>query len=154
MSPNEVEITQRMPKSTSAQGACSRLAPTPKLAAAHTTFAGRGAGAAAEIVAGDPHLRIAIGGLVEDEIGILASVVLVALLGEEPLAKAGALDGLEVLLRNDHVGVDIDDLQRRRDAFQRGELVHGCAFPGWSREPVFIAIGAEILGRIRQISSA
>ncbi len=40
--------------------------------------------------------------------------------------------------------VDIDDLQRRRDAFQRGELVHGCAFPQVFREGVFIAIGAEI----------
>src|SRR6202007_1265906 len=64
--------------------------------------------------------------VVEDEIRVLAAVVLVALLGEKPLAKAGALDGLQVLFWDDHVGVDIDDLQRRRDAFQRGELVHRC----------------------------
>ena len=34
MSPNEVEITQRMPKSISAQGACSRDEPQPKLSSA------------------------------------------------------------------------------------------------------------------------
>jgi hypothetical protein len=28
------------------------------------------------------------------------------------------------LLRDDHVGVDVDHLQRRRDAFERGELFH------------------------------
>ena len=106
--------------------------------------------AAAEIVAGDQHLGVAIGRLVEDEIRILAAVVLVALLGEQPLAKAGALDGLEVLLRDDHVGVDIDDLQRRRDAFQRGELVHRSRFSAKDgrREPVFIANRAGNKGRI------
>ena len=82
--------------------------------------------AAAEIVAGDQHLGVAIGRLVEDEVRIFAAVVLVALLREQALAEAGALDGLQILLRDDHVGVDIDDLQRRRDAFQRGELVHLC----------------------------
>jgi hypothetical protein len=28
------------------------------------------------------------------------------------------------LLGDDHVGVDIDHLQRRRDAFERGEFFH------------------------------
>ena len=80
--------------------------------------------AAAEIVAGDQDLGIAVGGLVEDEIRILAAVVIVAPFREQSLAEAGALDGLQVLLGDHHVGVDIDDLQRRRDAFQRGELLH------------------------------
>src|ERR1700733_12750617 len=79
---------------------------------------------AAEIVAGNQHLGVAVARLVEDEIGILAAVVVVALLREQSLAKAGALDGLQILLRDDHVGIYIDDLQRRRDAFQRGELFH------------------------------
>ena len=107
MSPNEVEITQRMPKSISAQGACSRDR------------------AAAEIVAGDQDLGFAIGRLVEHEVGVLAAVVLVAHLGEQAFAEPGALDGLQILLGDDHVGVDIDDPQRRGDAFQRGEFVHG-----------------------------
>ena len=69
---------------------------------------------------------LAIGRLVEHEIRVLAAVILVALLREKPLAEAGALDGLQVLLGDDHVGVDIDDLQGRRDAFQLGELFHRC----------------------------
>src|SRR3984893_7559840 len=81
-------------------------------------------GAAAEIVVGDQNLRLAIGRLVEHEIGILAAVVAIALLREQALAETGALDGLQVLLGDDHVGVDIDHLQWRRDAFQHGELLH------------------------------
>ena len=89
--------------------------------------------AAAEIVARDQDLGVAIGRLVEDEIRVLAAVVLVALFREQPGAKAGALDGLQVLLRDDHVGVDIDDLQGCRDTFQRGEFVHRLHFSarGW-----------------------
>jgi hypothetical protein len=33
-------------------------------------------------------------------------------------------DGLEVLFGDDHVGIDIDHLERRGDAFQRGEFFH------------------------------
>src|SRR6266852_9952 len=81
-------------------------------------------GAAAEIVARDQDLRLAIGRLVEHEVGILAAVVAIALLREQARAEPGALDGLEVLLGNDRVGVDVDHVQRRRDALKRGELVH------------------------------
>ena len=80
--------------------------------------------AAAEIVAGDQNLRLAIGRLVEDEVRVLAAVVVVARFGEQALAEAGALDGLQVLLGDHHVGVDIDDAQGRRDAFEGGELFH------------------------------
>lgn len=79
---------------------------------------------AAEIVAGDGNLGLAIGRLVQHEIRVLAAIVLVALFGEQTLAEAGALDGLEILLRDDHVSVDIDDLQRRGDAFEGRKLVH------------------------------
>ncbi len=81
--------------------------------------------AAAEIVAGDQDLGFAIGRLVEHEVGVLAAVVLVAHLGEQALAQPGALDRLQVLLGDDHVGVDIDHLQGGGDAFQRGEFFHG-----------------------------
>src|SRR5205085_11044863 len=84
-------------------------------------------GAAAEIVAGDQDLGVPVGRLVEHEIGVLSSVVAVALLGKQTLAETGALDGFQVLLGDDHVGVDVDHPQRRRNAFKRGELVHsGC----------------------------
>src|ERR1700730_2809352 len=105
--------------------------------------------AAAEIVAGDQDLGIAIGRLFEDEIRVLAAVILVALFREQALAKAGALDGLQVLLGDDHVGVDIDDLQGRRDALQRGELVHRKALLVWDYRksvPWFIAKTARIKG--------
>ena len=75
-------------------------------------------------VAGDQNLRLAIGRFVEHEIRVFAAVVFVAQLGEQALGEPGALDGLQVLLGDDHVGVDIDHLQGRGDAFQSGEFVH------------------------------
>ena len=80
--------------------------------------------AAAEIVAGDEDLRLAVGRLVEHEIRVLRAVVVVAHLGEKPGAEAGALDRLQIILGDDHVGVDIDDRQGRGDAGELGELVH------------------------------
>src|SRR5207247_4649829 len=71
---------------------------------------------AAEIVARDQNFGVAVGRLVEDEIRVLAAVVLVALFRKQPLAEAGALDGLQILLRADHVSVDIDDLQGEEHA--------------------------------------
>src|SRR5262249_10167466 len=80
--------------------------------------------AAAEIVIRNEDLGFAISRLVEDEIGVLAAVIPVALLREQPLAEAGALDGLEILLRDDRVGIHIDHSQRCGDAFKGGELLH------------------------------
>ena len=54
--------------------------------------------AAAEIVAGDDDLGVAVGRLVEDEIGVLRAVVVVAHLREQRRAEPGPLDRLEVLL--------------------------------------------------------
>jgi len=91
MSANDGAMMQRMPKSSSAQGACS---------------------------------RVAILRLVEHEIGILAAVLVVAHLVEQRLAQSRTPDGLQELLGNDHVGVDVGDRQRRRDTGQSGELFH------------------------------
>ena len=82
-------------------------------------------GAAAEVVVGDDDLGLAVGRLVEHEIRVLAAVVLVAQLREQALGEPGALERLQVLLGDDHVGVDIDDPQRRGDAFQLVEFFHG-----------------------------
>ena len=81
--------------------------------------------AAAEIVAGDQDLRLAIGGFVEHEIRVFRTVFLVAHLGEQAGAKPGALDRLQIILRDDHVGVDIDDRHGCGDAGELGEFVHG-----------------------------
>jgi hypothetical protein len=80
--------------------------------------------AAAEIVAGDDDLAVAIGGLVQDEIRDLGAVGVEAHLVEQVLAQTRAVDRLQELLGNDHVGVDIDQRHGRRDAGQGGELVH------------------------------
>ena len=80
--------------------------------------------AAAEIVAGDENLGVRVGGLVEHEVGIGRAVVVVAHLREQARAEPGALDRLQVLLGDDHVGVDIVDLERRGDAGQCREFVH------------------------------
>src|SRR5262249_30098918 len=77
-----------------------------------------------EIIAGDQDLGLAVSRLVEHEIRILAAVVAIALLGEQTLAEPGALGRLQVLFGDDHVGIDIDHLQRRGDAFEHGELFH------------------------------
>src|SRR5262249_12910456 len=80
--------------------------------------------AAAEILARHQDLCLAIGGLVEDEIGILRSVLAIAHLVEKRLAEAAPLDGFEMLLRDDLVGVDIDHRQRRREASEARDFVH------------------------------
>ncbi|CDX62803.1 hypothetical protein MPL3365_80005 [Mesorhizobium plurifarium] len=96
--------------------------------------------AAAEIVAGDQDLRLAVGRLVEHEIRVLRTVLVVAHLGEQAGAEPGALDRLEIILRDDHVGVDIDDRHGRGDARELGEFVHGYL-------PVFLACG-EFCGTV------
>jgi hypothetical protein len=90
MSAKLVEITQRMPKSSSAQGACSRDEPQPKLSPATRIS------------------RLAIGGLVQHEIGDFLPVLRVAHLVEQVLAQTRPLDRLQELLGDDHVGVDVD----------------------------------------------
>jgi hypothetical protein len=52
-------------------------------------------GAAAEIVAGDEDLRVCDRPAVEHEVRVLAAVLLVTHFGEQALAEAGALDGLQ-----------------------------------------------------------
>src|SRR5690606_9942557 len=64
-------------------------------------------GPAAEIVAGDQDLGVAVGRLVQNEIRIFRTVLIVAHLGKQALAEPGALDRLQIILGDDHVGVDI-----------------------------------------------
>jgi hypothetical protein len=70
MSAKDGAITQRMPKSSSAHGACSRDEPQPKLSPATRICA------------------FAIGGLVQHEIRDLVAVVVIAHLVEQVLAEA------------------------------------------------------------------
>jgi hypothetical protein len=61
---------------------------------------------------------------VQDEVGKRAALHVVAKVGEQAYAQSRALDGLEILLGTDHVGVDIDHGQVGRDPRQRGEFLH------------------------------
>ena len=90
----------RMPKSSSVQGACSRLEPLPKLRRATRIEA------------------LPVGRLVEHEVGILdrLGVVKIAALVKEMHAEALAVDRKQELLRDDLVGVDVG---RRRAERQR-----------------------------------
>ncbi len=81
-------------------------------------------GPAAEIVARDEDLRLAVVRLVQHEIGDLVAVIIIAHLVKQVHAKARALDRLQELLGDDHVGVDIDQRHRRRDAGEFCELFH------------------------------
>ena len=48
-----------------------------------------------------------------------------AQLVEQRLAQSGAMDGLQILFGNDHVGVDIDHVQGGGDALKFVEWFHG-----------------------------
>ncbi|CVI56890.1 hypothetical protein AGR7A_Cc290651 [Agrobacterium deltaense NCPPB 1641] len=80
--------------------------------------------AATEIVTRDKNLGVLISGLVQYEIRIGRTILEITRLGEEALAEAGALDGLQIVFRNDHIGVDIDHRHGRGNARQLGEFFH------------------------------
>ena len=124
-------MTQRMPKSSSAHGACSRLEPQPKFSPETRMVALRNG----------PLLRM--------NSGFSRPAVVVAHLGEQRLAEARALDGLEIVLGDDLVGIDIDHVEGRCHAGQCRELVHRLALPARLSQPV----AGLLTPRIRPASS-
>src|SRR6202521_4401606 len=92
-------------------------------------------GAAAEVLARQQDRSPLVARLVQDEIGIGPALrevharlahVEIAPRVEQVRAKAGALDRLQELLRDDRVGVDILAIQGRHEAGVDGELFHQC----------------------------
>ena len=88
---------------------------------------------AAEVTPRQQYLGALVARLVQDEIRIQRALgavltrlafIQIAQLVEQIDAKAGPLDGLQKLLGNDQVGVDISAIQRRDDAFKTFELFH------------------------------
>src|SRR5678815_4480014 len=75
-------------------------------------------GADAEVAAREQDLRPLVARLVQHECRILAPR------GEAGVAEAGALDRLQVLLRDDLVGVDVRAIERRDERLEDGERVH------------------------------
>src|SRR3984893_11347334 len=80
--------------------------------------------AATEIIFRDKYFGFAIGRLVQDEFGIFGSILLVAEFGKKPAAQAGPLDCFQILFGDDHVGIDIADVERRRDTGKGCEFFH------------------------------
>ncbi len=80
--------------------------------------------AAAEIIARHDDLRGAISWLVEHEIRVFRAVLIETHFRKQARAQTGARNGLQVLLGDNHVRVDVHDVERRGDAGERGELVH------------------------------
>src|SRR5690606_19730011 len=76
------------------------------------------AGAGTEVGSGHEDLGVGVLGALEHEVGVLAPV------GEDELAVAGAFDPLEVLLGHDLVGVDVRPRQRSDRAGDRVDRVH------------------------------
>ena len=91
MSAKEVLITARKPNCVSAQGACSRELPQPKLSPASRICGALGAR------------------LVQDEIGLGIALGVVAPVVEELLVEAFLRGGLQKPRRDDLVGVDVVD---------------------------------------------
>ena len=85
------------------------------------------AGPAAEIVAGDDDLGLAVRWLVQHEFRNFRPVLSIAHFVEQVLAQARTLDRLQELLWNDHVGVDIDQRHRCCNSGQGREFLHGQA---------------------------
>ena len=79
---------------------------------------------AAEIVTGNDDLRAAIRLAVQYEIGNFLAILREAHLVEQVRTQPRPLDGLQELLRDDHIGVDIEDVERRGDAGQLVKFLH------------------------------
>src|SRR5882757_3270870 len=105
--------------------------------------------AAAEIGAGDDDLGVLVGRLVEDEILLLA-VRRPAHFVEQAFLQAGALDGLQEVLGDDHVGVDIDHRQGGGDAAQRREFFHGISLAKRRNKRAFAGPVKLRPGRVRK----
>ncbi len=94
---------------------------------------------AAEILARNQDFGVAVGWLVEHEIGLLVAGLIVAQLVEQRLAEARPLDRLQELLRDDHVGIHVPERERGRDAGELGEILHEM-----SRRPDFVIANSVV----------
>ena len=104
-------MTAVKPKPVSAQGACSREEPQPKLSPASRMRAP------------------AAPGWLSTKSGLGLPSGLVAPVGEEALAQAVLVGGLEEARRDDLVGVDVGDRQHDDAGGQGGEAGHGVLSP-------------------------
>ena len=96
-----------------------------------------GRGAATKVVARQQDLRALVARLVEHEVRIDATLsvfharlarIKVAPVVKQGRPEAGALDGFQVLLGDDGVGVDIGAIERRHQTCEFLEFIHNLFF--------------------------
>ena len=100
-------MSTRKPKSSKAQGACSRLEPQPKLRRANRMLA-----------------PVSFGWFNSNS-GFGEPSSMKSPIEEQILAEAGPLDPLQKLLGNDLIGIDVGPVHRGDQAGVFGEGLHG-----------------------------
>src|SRR5580698_1223603 len=105
--------------------------------------------AATEIIAGQQHLGILPACLIEDEIGLRIPLRIVAPVVEELAVETLLRSRLQEARRNDLVGVDVVDGERRHAAFEIGEWLHSSVLTSVTT-PVR-ALAAAVSGLARNV---
>ena len=82
------------------------------------------AGSATAVGAGHQNFRIACFRLVEHKIGFFRAVVVVAPVGKQCAAESDTLDRLQVLFRNQRIGVDVRPVDARDNPGICFEFIH------------------------------
>ncbi len=132
MSANEVLITARNPYCVSAQGACSRELPQPKLSPASNIWHGF-------------RLRF-----VQNEIRLRLAIGVVAPVAEKLIAQAVFRNGLQESRRDDLIGIDVVARDHYHAAFERSEFFHYSSSLTSLTLPV-MAEAAAVIGLARNV---
>ena len=80
--------------------------------------------ATAEIIPRQENTRAIIAGLIQDKSVLGIAVAGVAPIREQAFPQARALNGLEVLLGNNLIGINIHPVKRGNNTCKRGKSVH------------------------------
>ena len=82
------------------------------------------AGATAEILTRDNDLGTTIRVTIQHKIGDFATILGKAHLIEQIRPETGSFDGLQELLRDNHIRIDIENIERCRNACQPVKFLH------------------------------
>ena len=91
--------------------------------------------ATTEVVTSHENLGLAIGFFVEDEFRQLNAILGVTHFIEQGFAETGSQNGFQELLGNDHVGVDVDDVEGGCNTGEGFEFLHVGLSPGLHPSP-------------------
>src|SRR5260221_6791565 len=101
-------------------------------------------GATAEVLARKMDRRAVVARLIENEVGVAAPGA------DQRVREAGALDRLEMLLRDDLIGVDVRAVERRHQPREDAEFLHQCQLRMSTKCPA-MAAAAAITGLTRWV---